>query len=270
MQNPVSGWHSYETKTTDQLSKNSWAQGYFHSSQENWDGKTWIRNFHELRCRDLALFAVGDIKNKKVLDIGCGSGEYLVTMAKMGAIISGQDIDPDIIRSAQDRLKNENFSGDLKVGDATRLQFPANYFDCVFSADFFEHISRDQKEMAIKEIFRVLKPGGTLTVKTPNLSYLRLAINLKRIKALLTFRSPFIYVAHTRNNPNNEHHGLTTYFELEEILEDHFFHIPRIVYTPLVRKGLPKVITRLLFGKKLFSEHIIITTRKALFYSLYE
>jgi len=92
------GWNSEQIATTDELTKYSWAQGHFKSSQDNWDGKTWKRNFHELRCRDLSIFALGIIENKSVLDIGCGTGEYLITMAKMGAKIAGQDIEKKVLK----------------------------------------------------------------------------------------------------------------------------------------------------------------------------
>jgi hypothetical protein len=45
-------------KKTEELPKNAWALGYFYSSHENWDGKTWVRNLHELQIRDLTLFTL--------------------------------------------------------------------------------------------------------------------------------------------------------------------------------------------------------------------
>jgi len=173
------------------------------------------------------------------------------------------------IETCKKRLDEEKIIGDLKVGDATILQFSDESFDCVFSADFFEHISYEQKQAIISEAYRVLKPGGILTIKTPNLSYLRLSIILKRFTRLCRFKSPFIYIAHTKNNPDSVHHGLTTYKELERLLEENFFHTPIITYLPLIRKGVPGFLIKYLFGKKLFTEHIIITTRKALFQGMY-
>jgi len=95
-------------------------------------------------------------------------------------------------------------------------------------------------------------------------------INIKRLINLLKFKSPFIFIAHTNNNPNNEHHGLTTYSELTDILERNFFHSPIITYVPLIRKMLPNFLVKFFHKKKLFSETIIITTKKALFYGFYE
>ena len=264
------GWYSIVVKKTEELPENNWVLGFFHSSYENWDGKTWVMNLHELMARDLALFALGDVKGKKILDVGCGNGVYLLTMAKMGGQVSGQDISPEAIADNEKLLRKNGANAELKVGDAAKLLFGDNSFDGVFSADFFEHISYEQKVRVISEVYRVLKPGGVFVIKTPNLDYLRISIFLKKILAILKLRSPFkVHILHTRNNPDNQHYGLTTYKELERILTDNMFHFPEITYVPLIRKKLPRCITKFLYGKKRFTEQIIISTRKPLFYSFY-
>ncbi len=266
----LKGWNSIEVEKTEALPKNSWALGYFHSSQENWDGKTWMRNLQELRLRDLALFALGDVRGKKILDIGCGSGEYMLTLAKMGGHVSGQDLSSECVNKALTVLKENGFGADVKAGGATRLLFSDNYFDEVFSADFFEHITHEQKIKVISEAYRVLKPGGVFVIKTPNLDYLKVSLFLKKIVAVLKFKSPFnLYIAHTHHNPDTEHKGLTTYSELEKLLFNNMFHEPDVVYASLIRKRLPMFITKFLFGKKKFTEQIIITARKPLFYGFY-
>lgn len=266
----VKGWQSTISKNTEELPPYSWLLGYFHSRHDNWDGKTWSLNLHELQLRDLALFAIGDVEGKKVLDVGCGSGEYMLTLAKMGANVSGQDISNDSVCRASSLLAENGFTADLKSSDAAKLQFNDNYFDAVFTADFFEHISYSQKQQVILEIYRVLKPSGVLVIKTPNLSYLKISVFLKRVKAFLSFRSPFfIYIPHTHNNPDNEHHGLTTYKELEKLLLCSMFHFPETIFALLIRKRLPLFVSKFLFRKKLFTEHIIISVRKPAFYGFY-
>lgn len=260
-------WDSIERKTDRELPENSWALGYFLSPYKGWDGKTWTRNFHELRGRDIALFALGDIKGKKVLEIGCGGGIYLDIIARMGGEVAGQDISPEYVKDAAGYLSKNNIKADIKVGDAVKLLFNDNYFDAVFSADFFEHITHEQKKKVIAEACRVLKPGGILVIKTPNLSYLRISLLVRRIRALLKFKSPFsIHIEHTRNNPDSQHCGLSTYAELEDILFDNMFHLPEIIYGPLERKELPRAIQKFLYGKKPFTDTIIIKARKGLFY----
>ena len=267
----LSGWEKYESKKNDELNENSWFEGFFAESHDGWDGITRVRNFHELRQRDLTLFSLGSLKGKKVLDVGCGSAEYLTIIGKMGAeFVGGQDIGEENIKNGRSRLKEYGINGKLVVGDAINLDFPDNYFDSALSSDCFEHISLEKKKIIIAEVYRVLKPGGFFTIKTPNLTYLKVSIYIKRIINILTARSPFIYIAHTKNNPDNQHHGLTTFAELESLLEGSFFHTPKITFVPLIRRRLPKAVSRLLFGKKIFTESIIITTRKAIFYGYFK
>jgi len=245
-------------------------RGYFHSSHENWDNKTYCRNFYELMFRDLTLFALGDVKDKKILDLGCGVGVYLQIIARMGGVIFGQDISQEYIDRGLKRLNDININPVMKVGNATKILFEDSYFDGVIAADFFEHISYQEKMRVVSEAYRVLKPGGIFVIKTPNLDYLRISIFLQRIFAALKFKSPFhINIAHTHNYPDNGHHGLTTYSELEDILLKNMFHFPNIVYVPLIRKQISRWITKFIFGKKIFCEEIIMSTRKPLFLGFY-
>lgn len=230
-------WNDIEIKKTEELREDNWMLGYFHSSHDNWDKKSWIRDLNVLRMRDLALFALGDVEGKRVLDIGCGPGIYMEIIARMGGKVSGQDISPQEVEKASKRFKEKGFDATIKVGDATRLLFEDNFFDAVFSADFFHFINYEDKNKVMSEIYRVLKPGGKVIIKTLNLDYLKISLFIKRVSAIFKLRSPFtIYIAHTHNNPDNRHIGLTTYKELEKVLQNNMMHFPEIIYAPLVKK----------------------------------
>ncbi len=153
-------WDGLTIKKTEELPKNARHLGYYHSAHENWDGNSWIRNFSELRMRDLALFALGDVKGKNILDIGCGPGVYLDAIARMGGFISGQDISAEYVNMALKDLKENGFNAGIKVGDVKKLLFDDNYFDGVLAADIFEHLTLEQKVQVVAEVYRVLKPGG--------------------------------------------------------------------------------------------------------------
>lgn len=264
------GWGKTEIKTTEELPENGWALGYFHSSHYAWDGKTWSRNFYELMKRDLLLFTLGDLKGKKILEIGCGEGIYLDIIARQGGVIFGQDISSERAAIAAKKLKENFFDVDIKIGDAAELLFSDNYFDAVIAADFLEHVTYEEKKKIVAEAYRVLKPGGIFAIKTPNLSYLKISLLLRRMVAIFRFRSPFcIEIPHTNKNPDNQHCGLTTYDELEAILLKNMFHSPIITYFPLYGKRMPRLIARFLYGKKKFCEQIIMTARKPLFLGFY-
>ena len=81
-------------------------------------------------------------------------------------------------------------------------------------------------------------------------------------------KSPKIYIAHTNNNPNNEYHGLTKFDEMRAELEATFFHTPKFHYQRLIRGGLSCKISDLLYSTniKAFSEHLILSTRKSVFF----
>lgn len=112
------------------------------------------RDFDELRRRDLALFALGDVRGKAVLDVACGSGLHLV-LAKMGAFASGQDISEESVNDARWRSRG-SLDASLRVGTATGLLFDDASFDGAISGDFVEHISISEKPTFFAEIYRVL------------------------------------------------------------------------------------------------------------------
>lgn len=262
------GWDTVENCDFDDLGDLAWHRGFFALDPEH---RTWRRNFQEMRLRDIALFSIGDLSGKSILDVGCGEGLYAFTFAQLGAkFVAGQDLSPSSISRGLNLAKRRGISLDLVVGDCNKLQFSDNTFDAVFSGDFFEHISHATKALVLAEIWRVLKPGGTLTIKTPNLAYLKLSCNLKRLATMLSFGDPRgIHIAHTHNNPDNEHHGLISIAHLKQIVKNCMFHEPKIVKFPLYRRRIPKCVAEWLCDFPIFNETIIMTMRKPIFLSLY-
>ena len=105
----MQNWRTNELIRRENLSENYWAQGFFFEDF----GKTdfFRRDFEELRYRDLSLFALGQIESKTILDIGCGSGLYLLTFLKLGAkYVAGQDISAEAVKFAQENCKKNGFS----------------------------------------------------------------------------------------------------------------------------------------------------------------
>lgn len=265
------GWNRFELKTWDEIRTDefAWAKGFFHLTP---DLSVWKRNYTELKQRDFSLFALGDVKGKNVLDVGSGEGLYMLTFSMMGAAyVAGQDISPEFVEKSIAMCQKHNFKCDAKVGDCTELKFADNAFDFVFSGDVFEHITEEQKDKCLAEIYRVLKPGGSVTIKTPNLDYLKTSLFVKRIIAVLKFRNPFsIHIEHTRNNPSSEHIGLTTFEKLRRIFLDNTFHEPQITFSRLERKGVPEFLSKLFERNKFFNENLIMTARKPIFFGLYK
>ena len=97
---------------------------------------------------------------KKVLEIGCGIGTDGAQFAKNGAIYTGLDLSEVAIEIAKKRFEIYGLEGEFVVGDAEKLPFLKDSFECVYSHGVLHHTPSIEK--AIKEIHRVLKPGGEL------------------------------------------------------------------------------------------------------------
>jgi predicted SAM-dependent methyltransferase len=196
----------------------------------------------------------------------------MLTFSKLGAAKAfGIDIRKDDLELSNATIKKNGFEPNAVVADCTALPFPDNSFDIVFSGDVFEHITYDQKNKCLAEIYRVLKPGGIVTIKTPNLKYQKMTNFMRRIKAVLKLKNPFkIHIPHTKNNPDCEHIGLTTHKEMGELFLKNTFHQPVNTYVPLDRKGFPKSLARRFRKSHYLNEVLIITSRKPIFLGLYD
>ncbi|MBU4511816.1 class I SAM-dependent methyltransferase [Patescibacteria group bacterium] len=100
-------------------------------------------------------------KIKKILDLGCGAGRHVWYLAKQGFDVYGIDIASDGIKKAKAMLKQKKLKANLKVGDIyTKLPYQDNFFDAIVNVQVIQHGKEKQIKYAIKEIERILKPGG--------------------------------------------------------------------------------------------------------------
>ena len=96
------------------------------------------------------------IKKGKILDVGCGSGDTLALLKKLGWDVYGLEIDKNAVKVARERgLVNVKLGGYEKIAS-----FPNNYFDSIRLYHVIEHIP--DPRACLKLIYKKLKPGGRL------------------------------------------------------------------------------------------------------------
>ncbi|MEM4326169.1 MAG: class I SAM-dependent methyltransferase [Candidatus Pacearchaeota archaeon] len=116
-----------------------------------------------LKCIEL-LENVCRLKNKKILDYGCGDGALAYLLWKRGAKVYGIDNSEIAIKYAIEKHKQYNTDCHFELANY-ETTFENNYFDFVICADVIEHVLEPLR--LIKEIKRVLKIGGYTVVSTP-------------------------------------------------------------------------------------------------------
>ncbi|MBU4305396.1 MAG: class I SAM-dependent methyltransferase [Candidatus Omnitrophica bacterium] len=118
-------------------------------------------------------FVLGELNPQPqdiILDIGCGVGTFAYHCAKKGARTYGIDYSRQSIKVAAELA--ERFAtaerSSFVVGSALSLPFAEAFFDKIVCVDFIEHITHAEKDVLLKEIYRVLKPNGKGIIFTPN------------------------------------------------------------------------------------------------------
>jgi SAM-dependent methyltransferase len=99
-----------------------------------------------------------------VLDVCCGTGVVAITAARRGAEATGIDFTPELLARAHENSRIARTAVDWHDGDVETLPFPDNTFDVVLSQ--FGHMFAPRPEVAVREMLRVLRPGGTIAFST--------------------------------------------------------------------------------------------------------
>jgi ubiquinone/menaquinone biosynthesis C-methylase UbiE len=110
------------------------------------------------------LFAVSLCRDKSVLDTCCGLGWGAYLISSFTKEITGIDICAEAIAFSQQQWNAPNLI--CRQGDALSMPFDDNSFDVVLAFEALEHFSRADGERYIKEMMRVLKPGGSIVASS--------------------------------------------------------------------------------------------------------
>ncbi len=182
-----------------------------------------------------------------VLDAGCGEGFYSMIFSNLyGCRVIAVDSDTKILDMAKMWLKDDP-NINFQVASLNNLGYPDNYFDKIVCSEVLEHIPDDSG--AAGELYRVLKPGGTIALTVPNKNYPFLWDPFNKIRE-------FLGLGHF--NPKSEiwggiwaydHKRLYSAADIEKVITDAGFRVEK--REAITHYGIPFNHLLLVLGKRI-------------------
>ena len=168
---------------------------------------------------------LGDIRGKKLLEIGPGSGQQLLYFAQQGAQITAIDISDESVKSLE-RLIDHFGLKEVYVQkmNAEQMTFPENIFDIIFINSTLMHVDHNR---VIQECSRILKPGGKLIIAEP----------LRYNPPMMVYR---LFSPYRKTNPQymsiSEFTRLKKYFGTFHHQEFYFFALGALPFFRIVKR----------------------------------
>lgn len=152
-------WNLWDLNTSGM--ERSFYKNYFKVEREHW-----LMKVRRMIVRDnLSTFLAKKPQETKILDFGAGSGLLVSELANAGYQSYGLDISAEAVKFGQlQGVKN------LQVIDSHKIDFPDHTFDAVLVLDVLEHL--EDEHWALKELERVLAPGGVVIIMVPAFMFL--------------------------------------------------------------------------------------------------
>lgn len=141
------------------------------NSQKMWDwqwqsfAKNLYLKINKGVIREILRLLNGKVKNKKILEVGAGSGSDCIALAKKGAKCFALDFSSKALEVCLQLAKQEKIELKTIQADCSKIPFKDSYFDLVFSVGLLEHFKEPLP--VIQEQIRVLKRGGFLIIDVP-------------------------------------------------------------------------------------------------------
>jgi SAM-dependent methyltransferase len=104
-------------------------------------------------------------REARLLDAGCASGQWAVAFAERGARVTGIDLSPEMIHRARALASARDLEIEWRTGDVTRLADPLAVFDAIHARALLQFVP--DVPAALRELRRVLRPGGRLLASVP-------------------------------------------------------------------------------------------------------
>ncbi len=105
---------------------------------------------------------LGSIRGRRVLDVGTGDGTYAIEAAARGAVVAALDLEQEMLEAARGRAASRGVDVTLRPGRAEQLPFDDACFDAVIAVTVLCFVP--DAEVAVREMARVLVPGGRLVL----------------------------------------------------------------------------------------------------------
>jgi ubiquinone/menaquinone biosynthesis C-methylase UbiE len=146
--------------------------------------------------RVIELLRTSGKEIKELLDVGCGTAPIAENIMAMGSRYTGTDFSPQMIEVANQKLATAVRSGKaiLQVGDVRKLDFPTGAFDALTAMGVIEYLQEQDINQVLREMERVLSPGGVAVITIPKrwhwgsmITLIRLAFYYLKSKARTAF-----------------------------------------------------------------------------------
>ena len=186
----------------------------------------WWKDFYTPIFRHI-LPKMGDLRGKKVLELGCGPGGTAVIFAQRGAQVLAVDISQDEVEKTIQMAKDHNVSDRVKVTvmDAENLACHSETFDFVFSKSV---LVLTDHEVVAAESARVLKPGGKAIFLE----------NLKHHPLIYLYRRLFVpYAPGVRYISQGDIERIGSHFSVIDHREFHLLSIGSLFWDKFIKSG---------------------------------
>lgn len=168
-----------------------------------------------VKSRQLEMLALKH--NTTLLEIGYGRGELLYHCAKRGAKVAGIDFSPDAYKITKETLR-EFPDADIRIAQCTNLPFENDSFERVFAGDVIEHLGYDSQLLTLREMYRVLRPGGFMLIHTtPNTVFIKFVYPLLKHIIKLLDRDTVLRLDEHRKNSGRVHIYEHNLFSLKKL-----------------------------------------------------
>jgi tRNA (uracil-5-)-methyltransferase TRM9 len=176
----------------------------------------------------------------KLLNVGCAHGPDFLPF-KEGFELYGVDFSAEMLKFAEKYAKKFGFSVELALADVRKLPYPDESFDWAISVATYHHLGGGEHQAALKELKRVLKPGGEAFITVWNKWQPKFWFKRKEVRVPWRTKDKTLY----------RHYYLFSYRELEELAKEAGFEVLR---------SFPESAYR--FPLKFFSRNICLLLRK--------